>query len=221
MKPVRDKERAYRFGQVAILSGAGEHDETAFHWASGLGSGNPILIHAEASAAVREGRLVEAEALYLEAIRVTERLFDASHPHLATIAFGLVQLYAKQGRQDEALRVSRGVAGRTDRTRAVVANCRTLARLAELCRLAGRADDGIALFRRALAHRRRVHGARHPKVAECLAAFAEFQQRAGNCQQARALLRKAVAMLDCGGEAASRTVSHAVREARDLIAHAA
>lgn len=221
MIPVRDRERACRFGHVAILNGGNESVETTFRWASALNSENPILIHAEASAAARAGRLSEAEALYREAIRICERLFDASHPHLAAVAHGLVQLYAKQGRNDEARSLCEEIARRTDRSRAVFANGRTLCLLADIYRWAGQVAEGRKLYCQALSHRREFYGSPHSKVVECLAGFAQFEQRAGHGKRAAALLQEAIAMLDNIDETASRTVSHAVREVRDLIAHAA
>lgn len=218
---VRDRERAYRFGQIAIVKGERDAGETEFAWVPGLGSDNPILLHAEASAAMRAGRLSEAESLYLEAIRISERLFDAHHPHLATVAYSLVELYARQGRIEEARALARDIAGRTDKSRAVVANCRTLSRLADLFLWSDHGKDGVELYRKALLHRREVYGGRHPKVIECLAGFAEFQKRAGNCSEARALLREAVGMLNDVDQAANQAAIHAVREARDYIAHAA
>lgn len=186
-----------------------------------MGSENPILLHAEATAAARAGRLAEAEALYGQAIRISEHLFDARHPHLATIAHGLIRLYATQGRTDEARSLCEEIAARTDRSRAVYANSRTLSRLADIYRWAGEIENGRQMFRRALAHRRATYGKRHCKVAECLAAFAEYEQRAGNAEQARTLLRSAVTVLDSVDGTPSPTVSHAVREVRDLIARAA
>lgn len=218
---VRNRERAYRSGQVAIVKGAGEAGEAAFAWVPGLGSDNPILLHAEAAAAMRAGQFAEAEALYLEAIRISERLFDSQHPHLATVAYGLVELYARTGRTEEARDLATEITGRTDKSRAVVANCRTLSRLADLFLLSGRADDGIELYRKALSHRRDLYGDRHPKIIECLAGFAEFQKRAGNGDQARALLREAIGMLNDVDQTVNQAAIHAVRDARDFIAYAA
>ena len=221
MISVRDRERAHKFGHAAILTEQREPGETGVVWVPGPGSENPILIHAEASAARRAGRFSEAEALYLEAIRISERLFDTHHPHLATVAYGLVELYAKQGRIDEARRLSEDVACRIDGSRAVLANCRTLSRLSDLLRWADRVEDGAELYRQALAHRREAYGDCHPKVVECVAGFAEFHKRAGDVRRARALLREAVAMLNDVDETASQAATHAVREARDFIAYAA
>lgn len=221
MISVRNRERAYRFGQIAIVKSERDAGETEFAWVPGLGAENPILLHAEATAAMRSGRYSEAESLFLEAIRISERLFDAHHPHLATVAFGLVELYARQGKIEEGRDLAKDIAGRTDKSRAAVANCRTLSRLADLLLWSGQAKDGVELYRKALSHRREVYGSRHPKVIECLAGFAEFQKRAGNCRQARALLREAVGMLNDVDQLANQAAIHAVREARDFIAHAA
>lgn len=221
MISVRDRERAHKFGHAAILTDQREPGEAGLVWVPGPGSENPILIHAEASAAKRAGRYCEAEALYLEAIRISERLFDPYHPHLATVAYGLVSLYAKQDRIDEARRLGEEIAGRIDASRAVLANCRTLSCLSDLFRWAERVEDGTELYERALAHRREAYGECHPKVVECLAGFAEFQKRAGNVKRARSLLHEAVVMLNDIDGTSSHAATHAVREARDFIAYAA
>ena len=221
MKAAAVKSRAYKCAKVGILSEAGATPETEFGWAPALDTENPILIQARAGAAVRAGRLAEAEVLYREAMRSTARVFDARHPHIATVAHGLVLLYASQGREDDARRLSDEIVELTDRERAVAANGRTLGRLADLYRRAGRAGEGLELYREALAYRRRVYGDRHHKVIECMARFSKFQLRLGNGKQARSLLQEAIDMLDGLAEDANRNVTQVICQARDLIVDAA
>ncbi len=64
-----------------------------------------MTIHHQAGLYVEQGRLLEAEALVLEALQTQRRVLGEWHPHTAETILNLVQLYHLQGKLPEAERL--------------------------------------------------------------------------------------------------------------------
>lgn len=203
--------KAYELGRRAIESGDFGTARSAFRWAVGLDPDNPIFTYAAANAAFRARREDEAETLFRRAMEDTVKTLGPTHPHLATVAHGMVQLYEKQGRDEEVRRLCREVVGNLDPRVAATANGRVLRRFADLFQRAGRPREAVLLYRHALAYRRGRYGDSHPQVAECMGSLAEFYHRTGGYEKARRLLKTAMDMHD--GKAMVRARSGAADHA--------
>ena len=199
--------RAYEIGRRAIENGDFGTARSAFRWAVGLDPDNPVYTYAAASAAFRAGRDDEAETLFHRAMEDTVKALGPTHPHLATVAHGIVQLYEKQGRADDVRELCGEVVGNLDPKVAAMANSRILRRFAGLFRRAGCPRDAVLLYRNALAWRRTRYGNSHPQVAECLAGLAEVHHRMGSHDKAREILK--IAMNMDGRKTMSRARSNA------------
>lgn len=164
--------------------------DSAFRWAIGLDPSNPIHMHAAASAALRAGRQDEAETLFRRALTDTVATFGPSHPHMVTVASGLVEICETQGRTDEARHLCREIVEGVNLKVAAMANSRTLKRFADLCLCAGVPRRAIALYMRAVRFRCRLYGKSHPMIAEYMAGLIELLHETGDPARAAALRKR-------------------------------
>lgn len=188
---------------------------------AGLDSTNPLKIHAAAKHSLEAGRFREAEGFFRQAISVAEVTMGGSHPHVATIADKLVELYENQGRYDEARQLCARVIGRIDPAEAAVASDQALSRLAAFCRGAGDLHKAIEFYREAIAYRRRVFGHAHGKVATCIASLAETYFDIGNLGKARSLLLRAISMVEEAGDDSAAALVPKLQKLRQSVMAAA
>jgi tetratricopeptide (TPR) repeat protein len=191
---------AYQNGQRAMEEGDFTAARSAFRWAVGLDPSNPIYTHAAAMAAVKAGRLVEAETLFRRAISDTLAALGPSHPHLVTVAHGLAELCERQGRVNEAHMLCRQIVADTDPNIAEMANSRVLRRFAELCHRAGVPGAALALYRRAIAFRCRLYGSSHALIAEYLTGLSELHSSMGNDAKASAVRNRVTRLAQAAGK---------------------
>ena len=185
-----DSKIAYRTGRRAMATGRYSAARSAFRWAVGLDPKNPIYTHAAAMAADRAGWRDEAEELYRRALADTAAALGESHPHLVTVAHGLVELLERRGRIEEARALAVDIVARIDPAMAETANSRVLERFAALCRRADALAPALALYRRAIGLRCRLHGNWNPMISGYLAGLARLHQQMGHYARARAVRRR-------------------------------
>lgn len=166
-------------------------ERSAVRWSVGLDSANPIYTHAAAMAAGKAGRYDDAEVLYRRALSDTVASLGPSHPHLVTVAFGLAELFDRQGRANESRRLCSKVVANADPRMAEMANSRVLRRFAELCRRADVPHVALALYRRAIAFRSRLYGNAHPMIGEYLLGLADLHRQMGRNAEATAVRKRA------------------------------
>jgi len=191
---------AYRSGRRAMEERNFSAARSAFRWAVGLDPSNPIYSHAAAMAAAKAGRHDEAEELFRRAMSDTVTTLGPAHPHLVTVAHGLAELCAGQGRLDEARLLCQQIIAKIDPKVAEMANSRVLWRFAGLCRRAGAPGIALALYRRAISFRCRLHGDSHPVIAEYLTGLAELLHQIGRPAKAKAIRKRAVALARSAAE---------------------
>lgn len=182
---------------------------------------NPLKLHAAAEEAEKAGRFREAEGLYRQAVSVAEATVGAAHPHVARVAGRLVDMYENQGRYDEARQLCERVIGNIDPAEAAMANDQTLARLANFCLRAGQTHKATELYREAIAYRRQVFGHAHGKVATCIASLAETYRDLGNMAKARALLLRAISMVEEAQDHTARELAPRLQMLRSSVLVAA
>ena len=192
--PTSSSVAAYRSGRRAMENRNFSAARSAFRWAVGLDPSNPIYSHAAAMAAAKAGRHDEAEELFRRAMSDTVTALGPAHPHLVTVAHGLAELCEGQGRLDEARLLCQQIIAKIDPRVAEMANSRVLGRFAGLCRRAGVPCIALALYRRAIAFRCRLHGDSHPVIAEYLAGLAELHHHMGRPAKARAVRKRAIGL---------------------------
>lgn len=162
--------RAYAAGQDAMARRDFDLARTAFRWARRADPGNPAYIHAEARLAERTGNFHEAERLYRRVIDLALRTFGEGDPRTAMAQAGLVRLYERAGRREDARSLAARIIDGLDRPAAARSSINALSRIAGICVSAGRPDDAMLIHWRANSYRRTAFGQGHAKVTECLAA---------------------------------------------------
>lgn len=169
--------RAYAAGRDAMARRDFDLARTAFRWARRADPGNPAYIHAEARLAECTGNFHEAERLYRRVIDLALRAFGECDPRTAMAQAGLVRLYERADRYDEARKLAARIVDGLDRRAAARCSINALSRIGGICVSADRPDDAMLIHWQACTYRRTVFGRGHAKAVECLAATNAFAAR--------------------------------------------
>lgn len=135
---------------------------------------DPLNLHGAGVALTRLSHYDEAEKLFRRAIMSAEATLGRQNPTVATIAFGLIDLFSIQGRYDEAELICRQTLRNFKVSPVTAVRARILVRLAGLHRKQGRLKDAERAYLAAIAERTATFGGNHPKVAEILPHLAEL-----------------------------------------------
>ena len=142
-----------------------------------------------------QGRYMEAEALFKQALAFSEKAGGLAHPDVSTLLRSLVQLYCDQGRYGEAQALyERAVAireealGRYHPSVSVV-----LIGLADLYRSQGRYAEAEPLYRRALTINEVAFNPDHPSYGTALNNLALLLCAQGRLSEAETLFKRLVA----------------------------
>ena len=143
-----------------------------------------------------QGRYLEAEPLYLQALDIRQRQSGEQHPSVATSLNNLALLYRAQGRYEEAeplylqaLALRRSLLGEQHPDVATSLN-----NLAGLYESQGRYEEAEPLYLQALALRRSLLGEQHPDVATSLNNLAALYESQGRYEEAEPLYLQALAL---------------------------
>jgi len=141
-----------------------------------------------------QGRYSEAEALYLQALKIDQRLFGGDHTSLATDFNNLARLYESQGRYSEAealylqaLEIGQRLFGGDHPSLATDFN-----NLAQLYEAQGRYSEAEPLFLQAVEIDRRSLPEDHPILATHLNNLATLYKSQGRYSEAEPLYLQAV-----------------------------
>lgn len=177
---------AYKAAREAVDKGDYDMARAALRWARRADSGNPLYIHAEAVLAQKTGRPFEADRLYRRVADLAERTFGEGHIRNVAISAKMIGLYEEMGNIYAAEKLRDKVIDGLDRQSAAEGSIRALDRVAEICLLAGRSTDALAIYEAALARRRQIFGDVHHRVSECLVALTRLRARIRRLAEAAA-----------------------------------
>jgi tetratricopeptide (TPR) repeat protein len=142
----------------------------------------------------KQGRLADAEPLYLRALSIHEQRSGPEHPLTATSLNNLAGLYYQQGRladaeplYQRALAISERQLGSEHPSTAT-----SLKDLATLYQAQGRFEEAEPLYLRALSIREQQLGPEHPSTATCLNHLAALYQAQGRFGEAEPLYLRAL-----------------------------
>ena len=142
--------KAYDAGHEAMSNGDHDMALDAFRWARSADQGNPAYIHAEAVLAQQTGNLYEAEKLYLRVIDIAERALGGRHSYTATVTYGLIGLYVKMGRHEQARNFCNRIIDNLDCDTVARSNIRRQRRIIEICRRAECLGDTMHTYERSM-----------------------------------------------------------------------
>lgn len=175
---VRDiANKAYHSGREAMSNGDYTMARAAFRWARRADSANPLYIHAEALLAQKMGNPHEADRLFRRVLDMAERAYGTGHYQNSIFTANLIDLYEQMDRPEQAASLREQAIDGLDRKTASFASTRALDRLAEICLMAGRSADALAIYESALARRVATFGDGHARVSECLIALTRLRAR--------------------------------------------
>jgi len=197
-----------------MLAGQGRFDEAAplleraLGMMRGLGDAADLrsLARAATSVAVlrhRQGRVDEAESLYLEALDLHERSDGRNLTYVADVLSSLGRLYEERGqheeargRLEEAVRIRRAI-HEGDHPRLAT----TLLNLGEFLKGTGDAVDALRIFEEAHQMNVSLFGERSVSAATTLASIAAAHERLGELERALETHREAVSIVrEAAGE---------------------
>jgi tetratricopeptide (TPR) repeat protein len=128
-----------------------------------------------------EGRLSEAERLFVRALKIREKALGPGHPDVAHSLARLASLRRKQAKDEEAVRLLNRAQAIYDK--AVGPNSMeasvTRRNLADLYRDRGQFDLAEPLYQRSLAGLRSSSGSNNEHIANVLEGYAKMLTRAG------------------------------------------
>jgi serine/threonine-protein kinase len=141
-------------------------------------------------------KLDEAETLARSALDTMKRSYPETHPLMIRGGLALGKTLTAQGKYADAIAQLDGVARHFDRSGAGTADeAAVLTELANAHQYAGHLDEADRLNRQVLEIDRRVHGDRHPTVADDLINLADAETTRGRYGEAETMLREAVSIL--------------------------
>jgi tetratricopeptide (TPR) repeat protein/tRNA A-37 threonylcarbamoyl transferase component Bud32 len=144
---------------------------------------------------VEQMKLDEAERLARETLATLERSYAETHPLRLRVNLAIGKTLTARGEYTRAIAQLEPVVQRFDPNSAgSVEEATVLTELANAHQYAGHLDDAERLNRRALELDRRVHGSRHPAVADDLINLADAEMSRGRYREAEPALREAVAI---------------------------
>jgi non-specific serine/threonine protein kinase/serine/threonine-protein kinase len=157
-----------------------------------LGDDHPLTLTARYNLAAyyyREGRLTEAEPIFVDVLETRRRVLGPDHPATLSGLHGVGVLYRRMGRYEEseaylseALKERRRVEG-ADHPMVF----RTMNGLAKLYALTGREDEAERLFRETYEGRVRILGADHPDTEYSRGELTSFLESIGRTEDAERL----------------------------------
>jgi serine/threonine-protein kinase len=163
-----------------------------------LPDGDPAVIEGQISLAllrVEQMKLDEAERLARQTLATLERSHPAAHPLTLRANLVLGKVLTARGEYSRAIEQLEPVVARFDpNTAGSVEEATVLTELANAHQYAGHLDYADRLNRQALDLDRRVHGSRHPAVADDLINIADVENSRGRYREAEPMLREAVAI---------------------------
>lgn len=172
----------------------------AFTQAIAAEPANPLPLCGAALAACRTGHFKESESLYRRAVTAAKETFGADHPHVATVAFGLVDLYRNQGRYPEAKELCRELLAAGESQSFTSVRTRVLIRLGQLHRQAGDYKKAETVYIGAIEDCKSIFGPRHPRVMEILALLADLYRSTGRGIEASKIMQHAISLSDPQGQ---------------------
>lgn len=203
-------KKAHTKGCEALYKRDFDTAARSFALAVSLDPENPLYLGGAALNALRMGNFTESEALYLRSIEAAKTVFGPDDPQVATVTFGLVELYRDQGRYRDGEALCHDMLVRLVGTPFGSMRARVHSRLGDLHRRQGRLDDAEARYRSAIAECEAAYGTAHPKVAGQLRRLAELYRAKGRTADAEAVMRRVSAIVSAArGDGAAATVSAA------------
>ena len=141
-------------------------------------------------------KLDDAERLARETLATLERSYAARHPLVVRANLALGKVLTARGEYTRAIAQLEPVAQRFNPSAAgSLEEATVLTELANAHQYAGHLEYAEGLNRQALDLDRRVHGSRHPPVADDLINLADIQNSRGRYPEAEPMLREAVGIL--------------------------
>jgi serine/threonine-protein kinase len=141
-----------------------------------------------------QARYDEAEAMVREALAIDRRGLPADHPALAEATAALADVLTERGEYEPAIAVLEELIRMRAGPAETVEQASALNQLADVQFYAGRYDVADSLNRVVLEMNRRLHGPRHPRVADVLINLGAIQQDRGDYVEAERLHREALAI---------------------------
>ncbi len=188
-------KKAHTKGCAALYKRDFETAARAFALAVSLDPENPLYLGSAALTASRLGNFAESERLYKCSIEEAKNVFGPDDPQVATVTFGLVDLYRNKGRYQDAEALCHDMLVRLVDTPFGTMRARVMSRLGDLNRQQGRFEDAEVQFLRAIAECETAYGAGHPKVAGQLRPLAELYRTKGQKAEAEAVTRRATEIM--------------------------
>ena len=144
---------------------------------------------------VEQMKLDEAERLARSALETMARSYPETHRLMIRGGLVLGKSLTAKGKYAEAITQLEPIARRFDSSTGTDEESLVLTELAGAHQYAGHLDEADRLNRRALEIDRRVHGDKHPAVADDLINLADAETTRGRYSAAEPLLREALAIL--------------------------
>ncbi len=166
-----------------------------FALAVSIDSENPLYLGSAALTASRMGNITEAEALYRQSIEEAKNAFGADDPQVATVTFGLVDLYRGQGRYRDAEALCHDMLVRLIGSPYGAMRSRVMSRLGDLARKQGQFEDAEVQFLRAIEECENAYGDSHPKVAGQMRPLAELYRTMGKESDAEDVTQRAAGIM--------------------------
>ncbi len=166
-----------------------------FALAVSLDPENSLYFGSAALTASRMGNFTESERLYKRSIEQAKNTFGPDDPQVATVTFGLVDLYRNQERYQDAEALCHDMLVGLVGTPFGSMRARVLSRLGNLHWWQGRLDDAEAHYLSAIAECEAAYGAEHPKLAGQLRPLAELYRMKGQQAEAEAITRRVRAIM--------------------------
>jgi serine/threonine-protein kinase len=166
---------------------------------------------------VAQARFDEAERLVREALDISRARAAADAPALADTTTALGEVLVEKGDYPAAIGVLEAVAARRPAGGDTAEHAATLRQLVNAYFYAGRMDDAERVGHTVLDVTRRVHGARHPLVADDLVNLGAVNHERGRYKEAEALYREALAITEGWyGKDHTRTASNLTMLGRSI-----
>ena len=189
-----DAKSEYDAGCLALDKHEYAEAAQAFTRAIRVDSENPLYLCGAALAKLRIGQFGKSEALYLKAVKATKKSFGKDHPHVASVTFGLIDLYWNQGRYLEVEELCQGLLDSLKAGPFTSARARITHRLAEIYRQQGLFEKAESIYLDALQECEAVFGSNHPKLATILPHLADLYRIMGRKTAAANVLQRSISL---------------------------
>lgn len=189
-----DAKSEYETGCLALDKHEYAEAAQAFTRAIRVDSKNPLYLCGAALAKLRIGQYGKSETLYHKAVAATKKSFGNDHPHVASVTFGLIDLYWNQGRYLEVEALSQGLLDSLKTGPFTSARARITHRLAEIYRQQGLFDKAESIYLYALRECEAVFGSNHPKLATILPHLADLYRIMGRKTAAANVMQRSISL---------------------------